>query len=123
LRDTPFLARLPGFAFASGKSAHADRLQTIRDVHAQYGLTIDPHTADGVKVALEYSQSREAGGVPLIVLETAQAAKFADTIQEALNHPPERPAELAGIEDLPQKVDGLAPETAAIKAYIAARVS
>ncbi|MEW6688303.1 MAG: threonine synthase, partial [Pseudomonadota bacterium] len=39
--------------FASGRSTHADRLATIRSVHEKYGVVIDPHTADGVKVALE----------------------------------------------------------------------
>ena len=39
------------------------------------GVIIDPHTADGLKVGLEY---REAG-VPLICLETALPVKFGDT--------------------------------------------
>ncbi|MCX8145309.1 MAG: threonine synthase [Azovibrio sp.] len=119
LRGTPYFDQLPSFAFVSGKSTHADRLATIKAVYERYGVMIDTHTADGVKVAWEHPQP---AGVPLVVLETALPVKFAETIREALGCEPERPAALAGIEALPQRVDVLAPDVAAIKAYIAARV-
>jgi threonine synthase len=121
LSRTPCLERLPEFGFASGSSSHADRLATIRDVHERYGVSIDPHTADGVKVAMQHASGLQAG-VPLLVLETAQAAKFADTIREALGHGPEIPVGLHGLEALPQRVDVMAPDAGAVKAYIAERV-
>ncbi len=101
LADGPFAARLAGCGFVSGRSSHQDRLATIRDVWQRYGLMIDTHTADGVKVAREYS----IAGAPMIVLETAQAVKFAETIREALGRDPARPRELEGLEDLPQRVE------------------
>lgn len=119
LAGKPYLEVLSTSGFVSGRSIHADRLRTIRAVFERTGVMIDPHTADGVMVARQKPQPE---GVPVIVLETAQAAKFADTIRESLGRDPERPAELAGLEDLPQKVEVIAPETEAIKAYIAARV-
>jgi molybdopterin-guanine dinucleotide biosynthesis protein B len=91
--------RLPGFGFASGRSTHADRVATIRSVFDGCGVTIDPHTADGVKVAREQQEP----GVPMIVLETAQPAKFAATIVEALGTEPARPAAQQGIEALPRR--------------------
>jgi threonine synthase len=101
LADGPFAARLPDYGFISGCSSHADRLATIRDVWQRYGLMIDTHTADGVKVAREH----RVAGMPMVVLETAQAVKFAETIREALDREPVRPEELEGIENLPQKVE------------------
>jgi len=101
LAEGPFAARLMSYGFVSGSSSHADRLATIRDVWERYGLMIDTHTADGVKVAREH----RVAGVPMIVLETAQPVKFAETIREALGCDPVRPVELEGIEDLPQKVE------------------
>ncbi|MCM2288716.1 MAG: threonine synthase [Sulfuritalea sp.] len=101
LAGGPFAARLPDYGIVSGCSAHADRLATIRDVWARYGQMIDTHTADGVKVAREH----RVEGLPMIVLETAQPVKFAETIQEALGRDPARPAELEGIEKLPQRVE------------------
>ncbi|MFZ5511698.1 MAG: threonine synthase [Pseudomonadota bacterium] len=117
LRATPYFARLEQFGFVSGSSSHADRLTLIRSVWDKYGTMIDTHTADGLKVALEH---REAG-VPTIVVETAQPAKFAETIREALGREPGRPAELEGIEALPQRVEVMDADVAAVKAFIAAR--
>ena len=115
LRDTPFMARLPEFGFVSGRSTHADRLQTIRDVWARHGTLIDTHTADAVKVAREHQEA----GVPMIVLETAQPVKFAETIQEALGREPDRPGDFVGIENLPQRVEVMDADVKAVQAYIA----
>jgi len=116
LNGTPYYARLPEFGFVSGSSSHEDRLRTIRNVSHKYGLTIDTHTADGVKVALECDD----GETPVIVLETALPVKFAETIREALGREPERPAELEGIEALPQRVEVMAPDVEAVKRFIVA---
>ena len=117
LRGTPYMQRLPGFRFVSGTSSHADRLATIRRTWEKYGVLIDPHTADGLKVALDL---REAG-VPMVVLETAQPVKFSETLREALGREPGRPRELEGIEALPQRVEVMEAEAGAVKAFIAAR--
>ncbi|MDF1482858.1 threonine synthase [Extensimonas sp. H3M7-6] len=113
--DPAFAEVRERYGFVSGKSTHADRLATIRDVHARGGVTIDPHTADGVKVAREYVQP----GVPMIVLETALPIKFAATIREALRHEPDRPARFEGIENLPRRVQVLPAEVQRVKDYIA----
>ena len=117
LSETPLWKALPGYGFVSGSSTHADRLATIRSVHQKYGLLIDTHTADGVKVAQEY---REAG-VPMIVLETALPAKFEETIIEALGIKPPRPAGFDNIEALPKRFDVLPASVDQLKAYVAAR--
>ena len=94
------------YGFVSGSSTHEDRLDTIRDVLDDYGITIDTHTADGIKVAREHI----APGVPMIVLETALAAKFNETILEALGMDAERPAGFEDIESLPQKFVVMPPD-------------
>jgi threonine synthase len=104
------------YGFQSGKSTHKDRLATIRDVADDYGITIDTHTADGIKVAREHLQP----GIPMIVLETALAAKFNETILEALGLDAERPAGFENIEALPQKFVSMSTDLAQMKAYIAA---
>ena len=103
------------FGFLSGRSTHADRLATIRDVAAKYGIVIDTHTADGVKVAREHMQP----GVPMIVLETALAAKFNETIVEALGKDADRPAGFENIEALPQRFVVMPADVDRMKAYIA----
>lgn len=119
LRGTPYLAKLPEFGFVSGRSTHADRLATIRDVWQRHRVMIDTHTADAVKVAREQMGAGVPTGLPMIVLETAQPVKFAETIQEALGVTPGRPREMEGIEDLPQRVAVMAADATAVKALIA----
>jgi threonine synthase len=105
------------FGFTSGKSIHQDRIATIRDMHAKYGVTIDTHTADGVKVAREHLSP----GEPMIVLETALPAKFNETIQEALGQEAERPAGFENIESLPQRFTVMAADVTQVKKFIAER--
>jgi len=105
------------FGFASGRSTHADRLATIRDAKHRFGLTIDTHTADGLKVAREQWEE----GIPMIVLETALPVKFNETIHEALGHDAERPAGFEDLESLPQRFDLMKADVEAIKRYIAER--
>jgi threonine synthase len=118
LAGTPSWQRVIASGFASGKSTHADRIATIREVFRRYGVIVDPHTADGLHVGMQRCEP----GIPLICIETALPAKFAATIMEALGREPERPARLEGIEALPQRCDVLPADAAAVKAYIAARV-
>jgi len=105
----------PGGEFRSARSTHADRLATIRGVHGKYGAMIDPHTADGVHVGLQYREP----GVPLVCLETAPPVKFAETIREALGREPERPAEFAGLEERPQRFEVIEPDVELLKRLIA----
>jgi threonine synthase len=115
LSGTEYFRRVADTGFVSGSSTHADRLATIRRVWKDYGVMIDPHTADGVKVGLEHREE----GVPLVCMETAQAAKFAETIREALGREPVLPAGFENLEELPQRVEVMDPDPERVKAFIA----
>ena len=117
--DAVFQSAAQHYGFASGKSTHADRLDTIRDTFQRFNTMIDTHTADGLKVARAHLQP----GVPMVVLETALPIKFAETIQEALGRLPDRPAKFEGIEALPKRVQVLPADVALVQAYIARHVN
>ncbi len=104
----------PDGEFVSGRSTHADRLRTIKQVYDRFGVMIDPHTADGVKVGLEHRQP----GVPLLCLETALPVKFSQTIREALGRDPERPKRLESLETLPQRFTVIERDPDAVRRYI-----
>lgn len=115
LSGTPEFAKIrEQYGFVSGSSTHNQRVQAIREVYHNYKQIIDPHTADGVFVAYQYLDK----DVPMVVLETAQAAKFEDTIKEALNLMPPRPDATHDIESLPQRVFNLPNQVDAIKEFI-----
>jgi threonine synthase len=114
LSHSAYFARVPQTGFVSGRSAHADRIATIKAIYSKYKIVIDPHTADGVKVGLEQREPL----VPLICLETALPVKFAPTIRAALGREPERPAELADLEKRPQRFQVVPKDAGAVKRYI-----
>lgn len=104
------------FGFVAGRSMHSDRLQTIAQVYAEDGELIDPHTADGIKVA---RQLREIGEV-VVCLETAKAAKFKETIQQAVGADVliPRPENLTNLEELPQRVTVLDNDVQTVKQFV-----
>jgi len=107
------------FGFVSGTSTHADRLATIRQTWERHGVMVDTHTADGLKVGLEYQEE----GVPLICEETAQPAKFEESIRAALGRSPTRPSGYEHLEDLPQYYTVMDPNVEEIKAFISRHFS
>ena len=102
------------FGFVAGTSSHDDRLKTIRSVKERSGRLIDPHTADGVTVALRTMEP----GFPTLVMETAKAAKFPQTVAEALGTEPETPAVIADLLAQPQKVETIDNEEAPLRHLI-----
>jgi threonine synthase len=114
LRGTPYWTRVQASGFVSGRSTHADRIATIRDVDERYGVVVDPHTADGLKVGREHRDP----AVPLVCLETALPVKFGATIREALGHEPARPPAFDGIEQRPQRFVVVPPDASRVKAII-----
>ena len=104
-----------GFGVVSGRSTSADRLATIRAVHADFAEVIDPHTADALKVGREHVEA----GVPMIVLETALPAKFNETVRKAIGIDAPRPAGFEGIESLPRRFITLANDVGLLKRCIA----
>ena len=103
------------YGFASGKSTHADRIATIKQVYAEDNQLIDPHTADGIKVAREVRKEGEV----IVCAETALPAKFAETITEAvgqLDIP--RPKHTDNIESLAQYVTVLDNDANLVRAQI-----
>jgi threonine synthase len=114
-KDPVFFEAATRYGFESGKSTHANRLATIKTTFNRFGVMIDTHTADAVKVAHEHLDI----GVPMIVMETALPIKFAATIVEALGREPNRPAKFEGIEALPKRVTRMAADAQLVKAFIA----
>jgi len=117
LGGTPEFERVREFGFASGASSHALRVQTIRDTEARFGVVVDTHTADGLAVAQRWREP----DVPMVCLETALPAKFAETIREALGRDPARPPAYEGIESRVQRYARMPADVALLKRYIAER--
>ncbi|NBP38968.1 MAG: methyltransferase [Betaproteobacteria bacterium] len=115
LSDDPrWQQQVARFGLVSGSSSHRLRIDTIREVYQRFEELIDPHTADGVAV----SQAFIEAGVPMICLETAQPAKFADTMVEALGVAPPVPAGFQHLQQSAQRFCRMPKDLAVLKAYI-----
>jgi len=119
LNQEGWFEKVVDFGLVSGASNHAHRMETIRDTWEKYGVMIDTHTADGLKVALEYHEP----GTPMLCLETALPAKFEDAIHEALGLNPERPVGMEKLERLPQRFEVMAADVEAVKRFVALHAS
>ena len=115
LKSAGLYDKIADFGLVSGSSNHANRMETIRDTWEKYGVMIDTHTADGLKVGLEYLEP----GIPMLCLETALPVKFEDAIHEALGRNPERPASMENLERLPQRFTVMDADVDAVKAFVA----
>jgi threonine synthase len=90
-------------------------LQTITEYHRNHGYILDPHTAVGVRAAMQ----QRAQGIPTVCLATAHPAKFAATVEQAIGRPLDLPASLAALLDLPTRCEIMPADRQEIQAYIA----
>ena len=105
---------ISGFGFISSSSQHTNRIKLISNYFEKFGIMIDPHTADGIKAALDHIDQ----DIPMIVLETALPIKFEQSILEATGKKPERPEGLKDIELLKQKLEILDNDVDLIRLFI-----
>ncbi len=72
-----------------------DTKHIIRQIYKKNGYILDPHTAVGVKAALQY-QLTDKDRYPIIVLSTAHPAKFKEIVEPVINKKIPLPKQLQG---------------------------
>lgn len=105
--------------FSSRSVNTRETTETIASFHAETGYLLDPHTAVGVRAALECVTGKETP----VCLATAHPAKFGDAVLMATGIAPPFPQVLAGIEKLPTRCALLEADQAAIRAFIEEKAS
>ncbi len=89
-------------------------LDTIRNMEREHGYLLDPHSAVGVKAALDHLER----GMPTLSMATAHPAKFAEAIRAATGHEPPLPPALADLARLPRRVQVLEARAESVKQHI-----
>jgi len=101
-------------------SCSVDREQTIRTI-AEFsnslGYLLDPHTAVGVRAALDSGMS----GCEHVCLATAHPAKFGDAVKIATGKEPVLPPGLQGLDALPSRCDNMDAELGLVRAFVEAK--
>ncbi|HOV69895.1 MAG TPA: threonine synthase [Clostridia bacterium] len=80
--DNELYARLRD-SFNSGFATDEETMDTIRSVYHDYNYLIDPHTAVGMKVAVEFC-ANTSSKAPMLVVSTASPFKFPRAVASAL---------------------------------------
>lgn len=117
--DVSLPDRLRGPLGCSGLSAHSvsddDTLDEMQLMLDETGWLVCPHTAVGTKVA---RLSGHSDAVTDIVLATAHAAKFPETVKEATGRACPLPDRVAGLENQEEVFDRLSSDARAVRPYI-----
>ncbi len=99
--------------FLSGYATQSDTLNTIKRFFDETGYILDPHTAVGVKVALELK-----GDFTTVCLATAHPAKFPDAVKKAIGREPEKPKAIKELEGREKRLTVLPADTERVKRFI-----
>ena len=95
-------------------------LATIRDLHAETGVLIDPHSAVGVAAARRRVHDRK---IPTVVVATAHPAKFPDAVERATGRRPALPPRLSDLFEREERFTPLPNDLAALQQFMRSRVS
>jgi len=97
----------------------AETLGVIRDVHAETGILLDPHTAVGVGAARKTTRD----GHKRVVLATAHPAKFPDAVEEATGVRPELPPHLSDLLSRPEAAASIDNDVDAVRDFVRAHAA
>lgn len=86
---------------------------TMAEVYRTFGRIIDPHTAVGMRAALD---TEVEGSV--VCLGTAHPAKFSAAVEQAIGHRAPTPPRLAGLADRPERVARLRNDLGALESLL-----
>ena len=93
--------------------------ETIRQVHAETGYLLDPHTAIGVKAARECWRDRS---VPMITLATAHPVKFPEPVVKAGLNSPSLPEHLHDLFEREERFTVLENSLSGVQAFVASHI-
>jgi threonine synthase len=119
-RVPPLQLAMARQVFTAARTDDELTLKTIRDVHAESGIVLDPHSAVGVAAARQLIRELPE---PVIMLGCAHPAKFPEVIQRALGFKPELPEAVDKLLQKPERASLLAPALDRVEQFIAERVA
>jgi threonine synthase len=112
--DPTWMERIRG-EFDAGRLDDAGTLAEMRRVFQEHRILIDPHTAVGLAVGRAL---RNAGDVPLIVMGTADAAKFAAAVKEATGQVAELPERVGDLMSRPEHLEVIPNDLDAVRPFL-----
>ena len=91
----------------------------IRQVHAETGYLLDPHTAIGLQAGRDCNRDRS---IPMITLATAHPVKFPEPVVKAGLESPRLPEAMADLFERPESYEVLANDLSVVQQFLASHV-
>ncbi len=115
----PDLAAMRRDLFSSSVSDERTRI-AFQDVWARYQLLLEPHGAVAWRGFEDWLETESLDGLPAVILETANPAKFPEEIEKTFGWSPDVPPAMAAMIQLPEDYDRMGTDYEAFKAYLLA---
>lgn len=104
--------------FCSTSVNQALTLETIGTFYRETGYMLDPHTAVGVRAALDLFPEN----VARVCLATAHPAKFGEAVEKAIGAPTPVPESVLALEGMPTRCDVMDADLEQVREFIVARM-
>ncbi len=104
--------------FCSASVNQAQTLETIGKFHKETGYLLDPHTAVGVRAALDLLPADAAR----VCLATAHPAKFGEAVEKATGAPAPVPPAIAALDGKPTRCEVMEAELERVREFIVQKI-
>ena len=109
-----------GRVFSGHRVDDEGTLAAIRQIHRDFGMVVDPHSAIGIAAARE---CRDAVDGPIVALATAHPAKFPDAVERAIGVRSELPPHMADLYERDEHVSVLPNDLIAVQSFVRERAA
>ncbi|MBV6659091.1 MAG: threonine synthase [Devosiaceae bacterium] len=105
--------------FSAGRADETAVARTMKQVLADSGMVLDPHTAVGIAVAKQtLAEEGLDPSVPIVTLATAHPAKFPAAVEEATGVTPRLPSHLHDLMEREERMQTLANDQATVERFV-----
>jgi len=94
---------------------------TLKEVWNQYQLLLEPHGAVAWRGFLDWQETEPLGDSPVVILETANPAKFPEEIEKMMGWSPDLPLRIVETNKLPEDFDRMGVDYEKFRSYLLAR--
>lgn len=105
--------------FCSASVDQAQTIETIGNFHKETGYLLDPHSAVGVKAALDMLPPDMAR----VCLATAHPAKFGEVVEQAIGSAPPVPPAIAALDGMPTRCEVMAADLEKVREFVIRNVA
>jgi len=117
IHQQPDLAAMRRDLFSSAVSDDRTR-ETIREVWNKYELLLEAHGAVAWRGFQDWLTTEPLNGLPAVILETADPAKFPEEIEKTIGFAPDVPPAMTAAIQLPEDFDRLGADYGKFREYL-----